>query len=97
MARTTGAFYVLGGVLGLTITAVAPGDDGNRALVGTAAAIALVLGLTLLAWGPRMPHALHHAYLATAAVLVTGKVPGPQSMRAATPLRCFHSGLIWLK
>ncbi|MGW5308330.1 putative bifunctional diguanylate cyclase/phosphodiesterase [Nocardia thailandica] len=71
MARTTGAFYVLGGVLGLTITAVAPGDDGNRALVGTAAAIALVLGLTLLAWGPRRPHALHHAYLATAAVLVT--------------------------
>ncbi|WP_244198248.1 putative bifunctional diguanylate cyclase/phosphodiesterase [Nocardia neocaledoniensis] len=71
MARTTGAFYVLGGVLGLTITAVAPGDDGNRLLVGTAAAVALVLGLTLLVWGPRMPHALHHLYLATAAVLVT--------------------------
>ncbi|MEU5406334.1 putative bifunctional diguanylate cyclase/phosphodiesterase [Nocardia asteroides] len=71
MARTTGAFYVLGGVLGLTITAIAPGDDGNRLLVGTAAAVALVLGLTLLAWGPRMPHALHHLYLATATVLVT--------------------------
>jgi diguanylate cyclase len=71
MARTTGAFYVLGGVLGLTITAVAPGDDGNRLLVGTAAAVALVLGLTLLVWGPRMPHALHHLYLATATVLVT--------------------------
>ncbi|MFJ2665903.1 putative bifunctional diguanylate cyclase/phosphodiesterase [Nocardia fluminea] len=70
MARTTGAFYVLGGVLGLMITAVAPGDDGNRVVVGTAAAISVVLGLTLLAWGPRMPHALHHAYLATAAVLV---------------------------
>ncbi|MFI5500406.1 putative bifunctional diguanylate cyclase/phosphodiesterase [Nocardia asteroides] len=71
MARTTGAFYVLGGVLGLTITAIAPGDDGNRLLVGTAAAVALVLGLTLLVWGPRMPHALHHLYLATATVLVT--------------------------
>ncbi|MFC4124043.1 putative bifunctional diguanylate cyclase/phosphodiesterase [Nocardia rhizosphaerae] len=71
MARTTGAFYVLGGVLGLMITAIAPGDDGNRLLVGTAAAVALFLGLTLLAWGPRMPHALHHIYLATATVLVT--------------------------
>ncbi|WP_278260826.1 bifunctional diguanylate cyclase/phosphodiesterase [Nocardia sp. AG03] len=81
MARTTGAFYVLGGVLGLTITAIAPADtraldvtgveDGSRLLVGIAAAVALVLGLTLLAWGPRMPHALHHAYLATATVLVT--------------------------
>ncbi|MCP2291272.1 diguanylate cyclase/phosphodiesterase [Nocardia amikacinitolerans] len=71
MARTTGAFYVMGGVLGLVITAIAPGDEGNRPLVGTAAAIALVLGLTLLAWGPRLPHSIHHGYVAIATVLVT--------------------------
>ncbi|MGY2016564.1 hypothetical protein ACW9HL_22315 [Nocardia gipuzkoensis] len=66
MARTTGAFYVMGGVLGLLITAVAPGEEGNRPLVGGAAAIALVLGLTLLAWGPRLPHSIHHVYVAIA-------------------------------
>lgn len=71
MARTTGAFYVMGGVLGLVITAVAPGDEGSRPLVGTAAAIALLLGLTLLAWGPRLPHGIHHGYVAIATVLIT--------------------------
>ncbi|RMI34440.1 phosphodiesterase [Nocardia stercoris] len=71
MARTTGAFYVMGGVLGLIITAIAPGDEGNRPLVGIAAAISVALGLSLLVWGPRLPHLVHHGYLATATVLVT--------------------------
>lgn len=71
MARTTGAFYVMGGVLGLLITVIAPGDEGNRPLVGIAAAIALLLGVSLLIWGPRLPHSIHHAYVAMATVLVT--------------------------
>ncbi|WP_245719903.1 putative bifunctional diguanylate cyclase/phosphodiesterase [Nocardia uniformis] len=71
MARTTGAFYVMGGVLGLTITAIAPGDEGNRPLVAIAAFIALLLGLSLLIWGPRMPHSAHHVYVGVATVLVT--------------------------
>jgi diguanylate cyclase (GGDEF)-like protein len=71
MARTTGAFYVMGGVLGLLITAVAPGDDGNRPLVGAAAVTALLLGTSLLIWGPRMPNAIHHGYVAVATVLIT--------------------------
>ncbi|MGS2807875.1 putative bifunctional diguanylate cyclase/phosphodiesterase [Nocardia sp. MW-W600-9] len=90
MARTTGAFYVLGGVLGLTITAIAPGDDGSRLLVGTAAAVALVLGLTLLAWGPRMPHSLHHLYLATATVLVTIAVHSFPNLVGGITLASFY-------
>ncbi|MFB7877222.1 putative bifunctional diguanylate cyclase/phosphodiesterase [Nocardia sp. NPDC056064] len=100
MARTTGAFYVLGGVLGLTITAIAPADtraldvtgveDGSRLLVGIAAAVALVLGLTLLAWGPRMPHALHHAYLATATVLVTVAVHDFPNLVGGITLASFY-------
>lgn len=100
MARTTGAFYVLGGVLGLTITAIAPADtraldvtgveDGSRLLVGIAAAVALVLGLTLLVWGPRMPHALHHAYLATATVLVTVAVHDFPNLVGGITLASFY-------
>ncbi|WP_324194121.1 putative bifunctional diguanylate cyclase/phosphodiesterase [Nocardia blacklockiae] len=71
MARTTGAFYVMGGVLGLLITVVAPGDEGNRPLVGIAAVIALLLGVSLLIWGPRLPHSIHHVYVAMATILVT--------------------------
>ncbi|TLF78504.1 bifunctional diguanylate cyclase/phosphodiesterase [Nocardia cyriacigeorgica] len=71
MSRTTGAFYVMGGALGLIITAVAPGDEGNRPLVGTAAAVALLLGISLLGWGPRLPHTIHHGYVAIATILVT--------------------------
>jgi len=90
MARTTGAFYVMGGVLGLAITAVAPGDEGNRLLVGTAAAIALLLGLTLLAWGPRLPHAIHHGYVAVATVLVTIAVHDFPNTTGALGLASFY-------
>ncbi len=90
MARTTGAFYVMGGVLGLVITAIAPGDEGNRPLVGTAAAIALVLGLTLLAWGPRMPHGIHHAYVAIATVLITVAVHSFPNTVGAISLAAFY-------
>ncbi|WP_332838907.1 putative bifunctional diguanylate cyclase/phosphodiesterase [Nocardia bovistercoris] len=90
MARTTGAFYVMGGVLGLVITAIAPGDEGNRPLVGTAAAIALVLGLTLLIWGPRMPHGIHHAYVAIATVLVTVAIHSFPNTVGAISLAAFY-------
>lgn len=90
MARTTGAFYVMGGVLGLVITAIAPGSEGNRPLVGTAAAIALLLGLTLLAWGPRLPHGIHHAYVAIATVLVTVAVHSFPNTVGAISLAAFY-------
>ncbi|WP_231390201.1 bifunctional diguanylate cyclase/phosphodiesterase [Nocardia sp. CNY236] len=90
MARTTGAFYVMGGVLGLLITAIAPGDQGNRPLVGSAAAVALVLGSTLLAWGPRLPHSAHHVYLATATVLVTIAVHSFPNTTGAISLSAFY-------
>ncbi|MEU8895132.1 EAL domain-containing protein [Nocardia sp. NPDC048505] len=90
MARTTGAFYVMGGVLGLVITAIAPGSEGNRPLVGTAAAIALALGLTLLAWGPRLPHGIHHAYVAIATVLVTIAVHSFPNTVGAISLAAFY-------
>ncbi|KIA60708.1 hypothetical protein FG87_35325 [Nocardia vulneris] len=90
MARTTGAFYVMGGVLGLLITAIAPGDEGNRPLVGTAAAIALALGLTLLAWGPRLPHSIHHMYVAIATVLVTIAVYAFPNTVGAISLAAFY-------
>ncbi|MET7769196.1 bifunctional diguanylate cyclase/phosphodiesterase [Nocardia sp. NPDC005366] len=90
MARTTGAFYVMGGVLGLVITAVAPGDEGDRPLVGAAAAIALVLGSTLLVWGPRMPHGIHHAYVALATVLITVAVHSFPNTVGAISLASFY-------
>ncbi|WP_309234661.1 EAL domain-containing protein [Nocardia sp. XZ_19_385] len=90
MARTTGAFYVMGGVLGLVITAIAPGSEGNRPLVGTAAAIALLLGLTLLAWGPRLPHGIHHVYVAIATVLVTIAVHSFPNTVGAISLAAFY-------
>ncbi|MBP2188133.1 putative bifunctional diguanylate cyclase/phosphodiesterase [Nocardia goodfellowii] len=90
MARTTGAFYVMGGVLGLVITAIAPGSEGNRPLVGAAAAIALLLGLTLLAWGPRLPHGIHHAYVAIATVLVTIAVHSFPNTVGAISLAAFY-------
>ncbi|WP_245649569.1 putative bifunctional diguanylate cyclase/phosphodiesterase [Nocardia shimofusensis] len=90
MARTTGAFYVMGGVLGLVITAVAPGDEGNRPLVGTAAAIALLLGLTLLAWGPRLPHVIHHGYVVIATILITIAVYAFPNTVGAISLAAFY-------
>lgn len=90
MARTTGAFYVMGGILGLLITGIAPGDEGNRALVGGAAAVALALGLTLLAWGPRLPHTIHHIYVAIATVLVTIAVHSFPNTVGAISLAAFY-------
>ncbi|MGX1804728.1 EAL domain-containing protein [Nocardia sp. NPDC055321] len=90
MARTTGAFYVMGGVLGLVITAVAPGDEGNRPLVGAAALVALLLGVSLLIWGPRMPHAVHHVYVAMATVLVTVAVHWFPNTVGAISLAAFY-------
>ncbi|MCM6776883.1 bifunctional diguanylate cyclase/phosphodiesterase [Nocardia sp. CDC159] len=90
MARTTGAFYVMGGVLGLLITAVAPGNEGNRPLVGIAAATALVLGISLLIWGPRLPHSIHHGYVAVATVLVTVAVHWFPNTVGAISLAAFY-------
>ncbi|WP_460721535.1 putative bifunctional diguanylate cyclase/phosphodiesterase [Nocardia heshunensis] len=90
MARTTGAFYVMGGLLGLILTAVAPGDEGNRPLVGVAAFVALLLGISLLIWGPRLPHSVHHAYVATATVLVTVAVHWFPNTVGAISLAAFY-------
>ncbi|MTE12011.1 EAL domain-containing protein [Nocardia sp. CT2-14] len=90
MARTTGAFYVMGGVLGLILTAVAPGEEGNRPLVGAAAFVALLLGVSLLIWGPRLPHSVHHAYVATATVLVTIAVHWFPNTVGAISLAAFY-------
>lgn len=96
MSRTTGAFYVMGGALGLLVTAIAPaqvlypGDEGNRVLVGSAAAVALALGISLLGWGPRMPHWLHHGYVAVATVLVTIAVHSFPNTVAAITLASFY-------
>ncbi|AYF74738.1 bifunctional diguanylate cyclase/phosphodiesterase [Nocardia yunnanensis] len=90
MARTTGAFYVMGGLLGLILTAVAPGDEGNRPLVGAAAFVALLLGISLLIWGPRLPHSVHHAYVATATVLVTVAVHWFPNTVGAISLAAFY-------
>ncbi|WP_233225382.1 bifunctional diguanylate cyclase/phosphodiesterase [Nocardia sp. MDA0666] len=90
MARTTGAFYVMGGVLGLLITAIAPGDEGNRPLVGSAAAVALLLGVSLLIWGPRQPHWVHHGYVAVATVLVTIAVHWFPNTVGAITLAAFY-------
>lgn len=96
MSRTTGAFYVMGGILGLLVTALAPtqvlhpGDEGNRMLVGSAAAVALLLGMSLLGWGPRMPHWLHHVYVVLATVLVTIAVHSFPNTVAAITLASFY-------
>ncbi|WP_324192516.1 putative bifunctional diguanylate cyclase/phosphodiesterase [Nocardia transvalensis] len=90
MARTTGAFYVMGGVLGLLITAVAPGSEGNRVVVGVAAATALALGISLLIWGPRLPHSIHHGYVAVATVLVTVAVHWFPNTVGAISLAAFY-------
>ncbi|UGT59367.1 putative bifunctional diguanylate cyclase/phosphodiesterase [Nocardia asteroides] len=90
MSRTTGAFYVMGGALGLLLTAIAPGDEGNRMLVGSAAAVALLLGLSLLGWGPRMPHNVHHGYVALATVLVTVAVHSFPNTVGAISLAAFY-------
>ncbi|WP_280357550.1 putative bifunctional diguanylate cyclase/phosphodiesterase [Nocardia otitidiscaviarum] len=90
MARTTGAFYVMGGVLGLMITAIAPGDEGNRPLVGSAAFMALLLGISLLIWGPRMPHSAHHVYVGVATVLVTIAVHWFPNTVGAITLAAFY-------
>ena len=90
MARTTGAFYVMGGVLGLLLTAIAPGSEGNRPLVGAAAAVALLLGVSLLIWGPRLPHSIHHGYVALATVLVTVAVHWFPNTVGAIGLSAFY-------
>ncbi|NKY49941.1 EAL domain-containing protein [Nocardia vermiculata] len=90
MARTTGAFYVMGGVLGLLVTVVAPGSEGNRAVVGTAAVIALLLGVSLLILGPRLPHWVHHGYVALATVLVTIAVHWFPNTVGAITLAAFY-------
>ncbi len=90
MARTTGAFYVMGGALGLILTAVAPGDEGNRPLVGSAAFVALLLGISLLIWGPRLPHWAHHLYVGTATVLVTIAVHWFPNTVGAISLAAFY-------
>ncbi len=97
MSRTTGAFYVMGGVLGLLVTAVAPthvlssDDVGNRVLVGSAAAVALLLGISLLGWGPRLPHWLHHGYVAVATVLITIAVHSFPNTVGAITLAGFYA------
>ncbi|MQY22366.1 hypothetical protein NRB20_54810 [Nocardia sp. RB20] len=91
MARTTGAFYVMGGVLGLLLTAIAPGTEGNRALVGCAAGVAVLLGVSLLIWGPRLPHSVHHGYVALATVLVTIAVHWFPNTVGAIGLSAFYA------
>lgn len=97
MSRTTGAFYVMGGVLGLVVTAIAPANDvtdydqGNRLLVAGAAAAAVLLGVSLLGWGPRMPHGLHHGYVVAATILVTVAVHSFPNTICAITLASFYA------
>ncbi|WP_345494126.1 putative bifunctional diguanylate cyclase/phosphodiesterase [Nocardia callitridis] len=91
MARTTGAFYVIGGLLGLLIIAVAPGEQGNPVVVSIAAVVALVLGITLLLWGTRLPHVVYHVYVALATVLVTVAVLEFPNTVGALTLATFYA------
>lgn len=90
VARTTGAFYVMGGALGLLLTAIAPGHSGSRTIVGTAAVVALLLGSSLLLWGPRLPYWAHHWYVAMATVLVTVAVHWFPSSVGSMGLAAFY-------
>lgn len=71
MSRTTGAFFVMGGVLGMTITGLAPEGPGNRTVVFTAAVFSLLLGVLVLALGERVPARSQPLFVALASVLVT--------------------------
>ncbi|NUS44678.1 MAG: bifunctional diguanylate cyclase/phosphodiesterase [Mycobacteriaceae bacterium] len=89
MARTTGAFFVMGGLLGVAITALAPQGPGNRTVVVAAAFVAVVAGMAVLALGERIPTRAHPALVVLATLLVTVAIHWFPNEVATTTLSAF--------
>jgi diguanylate cyclase (GGDEF)-like protein len=71
MSRTTGAFFIFGGILGAIVTALAPPGEGNRAIVLAAALVSFVTGVAVYLLGDRVPVRAHPIFVALATTLIT--------------------------
>ncbi|CAM3125521.1 putative bifunctional diguanylate cyclase/phosphodiesterase [Skermania piniformis] len=74
MARTTGSFFVMGGLLGMLITALmpaTPGAGGNKSVLYVVSCVAAIVGVGVLGWGDRLPPRTHHLPIAFGTTLIS--------------------------
>ncbi|MFC7447275.1 putative bifunctional diguanylate cyclase/phosphodiesterase [Rhodococcus daqingensis] len=90
MARTTGGFFLIGGLLGLTLTALMPDGPGNLAVVYGSAVAAVCFGVGVLVWGERLEPSFYHPLVAVATVLISVAMYESTSSIAAVSLASFY-------
>ncbi len=90
MARTTGALFLMGGLLGVWITALMPEGPGNLIIVSAAALASVLFGIGLLIWGDRLHLRSHQALVTVATLLITIAIAQSTSNTAALSLATFY-------
>lgn len=90
MSRTTGSFFLMGGLLGMLITGLAHNGPGSRAIVFGAAVVAALAGVLMLGFGERVPVWVHPGSVALATLLVTIAIHWFPSTIATISLAAFY-------
>ncbi|TSD94418.1 EAL domain-containing protein [Skermania sp. ID1734] len=90
MARTTGALFLIGGLLGFAITLLMPQELGRLLPVYGALIVTVGCGAVLLARGAEMPPRYHLAFVGVATLLITVAVASLTSPVAALAVATFY-------
>ncbi|MFH5208414.1 putative bifunctional diguanylate cyclase/phosphodiesterase [Antrihabitans sp. NCIMB 15449] len=95
MSRTAGGLYLFGGILGTTVTILMPNEtSGNRLIVGSVGASALIIGAALLILGRRVDPRTHPVLILSATVLLTVGIVNATSSIAALGFASLYVAII---
>jgi diguanylate cyclase (GGDEF)-like protein len=90
MAYTTGALFVVSGILGVVVAARMPPGPGSMTVVYGVAAAAILVGVSLGVWGHQLRPVHHHVLAAMGTVMLTIAIYESTSPIAAVALASLY-------
>jgi diguanylate cyclase (GGDEF)-like protein len=90
MAYTTGVLFFVSGSLGVIVATTMPSGPGNVSVVYGVAGAAMLVGISLVAWGHHLRPAYHHALAATGTAMLTIAIYESTSAIAAVALSSLY-------
>jgi len=90
MGPTTGALFVVSGVLGVALATHLPDGPGSVAAVYGVGCAAILLGVSLVVWGHRLRPEYHHVLVAGGTIMLTFAIYASTSPFAAVALTSLY-------